>query len=82
MIKRSLTYAGQTLLVPDESIATTPPPPEQGPGDLLPITGINSQIENNISVTLPENGDFIVTIRPVMLPEGPQLAFDVTFAIP
>ena len=51
-------------------------------GDLLPVTGVNSQIENRVSVTLPESGDFIVTIRPITLPEGPQLAFDVTFTIP
>lgn len=137
-IKGSLIYAGQTLLIPDESSGTTPPPPEQGPaervyfqpgatsasrsgiinqgvpksyilgarsgqvitvqsvshgeplvisigntrGDLLPVTGVNSQIENNVSVTLPESGDFIVAIRPITLPEGPQLAFDVTFTIP
>ena len=51
-------------------------------GDLLPVTGVNSQIKNNVSVTLPESGDFIVTIRPLTLPENPQLAFDVTFTIP
>ena len=137
-IKGTLIYAGQTLLIPDGSSGTTPPPPEQGPaervyfqpgavsasrsgiinqgvpksyilgarsgqvitvqsvshgeplgisigntrGDLLPVTGVNSQIKNNVSVTLPESGDFIVTIRPITLPEGPQLAFDVTFTIP
>jgi len=137
-IKDTLIYAGQTLLIPDESSGTIAPPPDQGPaervnfqpgatstslsgvinqgvpksyilgarsgqlitvqsashgeplvisigntrGDLLPITGENSQIENTVSVTLPESGDFIVTIRPVTLPEGPQLAFDVTFTIP
>lgn len=137
-VKDTLIYAGQTLLIPDESSGTKPSPPEQGPaervnfqagttsnslsgvinqgvpesyilgvrsgqvltvqteshgeplvisigntrGDLLPITGVNSQIENTVSVTLPESGDFIVTIRPVTLPEGPQLAFDVTFTIP
>jgi LysM repeat protein len=51
-------------------------------GDLLPVTGVNSQIKNSVSVTIPESGDFIVAVRPVTLPEGPQLAFDVTFTIP
>ena len=51
-------------------------------GDLLPLTGVNSQITNNVSATLPESGDYIVTIRPVTLPESPQLAFDITFTIP
>lgn len=51
-------------------------------GDLLPITGKNSEIKNNVTITLPESGDYIVTVRPVTLPENPQLAFDITFIIP
>jgi LysM repeat protein len=50
-------------------------------GDLLPVTGVNSQIKNIVSVVLPESGDFIVTVRPITLPENPQLAFDITFTI-
>ena len=50
-------------------------------GDLLPLVGTNSQIKNNVSVVLPESGDFIVTVRPITGPESPQLAFDVTFII-
>ncbi len=50
-------------------------------GDLLPATGVNSQINNSVSVKLPESGDFIVTIRPITLPENPMLAFDITFII-
>ncbi len=51
-------------------------------GDLLPVTGVNSQINNSVSVVLPETTDYIVTVRPLTLPESPQLAFDVTFTIP
>lgn len=51
-------------------------------GDLLPLTGTNSQIYNTVSAVLPETTDYIVTVRPVTLPENPQLAFDITFTIP
>jgi LysM repeat protein len=51
-------------------------------GDLLPITGVNSQTVNTVYATLPASGDYIVTIRPVTTPESPQLTFDITFAIP
>ena len=51
-------------------------------GDLLPLIGVNSQIKNSVSVTLPESGDYIVTVRPFTAPENPQLAFDITFFIP
>jgi LysM repeat protein len=51
-------------------------------GDLLPITGVNSQTVNTVYATLPASGDYIVTIRPKTLPENPTLTFDITFAIP
>jgi LysM repeat protein len=51
-------------------------------GDLLPITGVNSQVNNSVVAKLPASGDYIVTIRPVTLPESPQLLFDITFIIP
>jgi LysM repeat protein len=51
-------------------------------GDLLPLSGVNSQINNNVTAKLPESGDYIVTIRPVTTPENPQMAFDITFIIP
>jgi hypothetical protein len=51
-------------------------------GDLLPITGVNSQTVNTVYATLPASGDYIVTIRPKTLPESPALTFDITFAIP
>lgn len=50
-------------------------------GDLLPLLGENSKINNTVSARLPESGDFIVTVRPLVGPENPQLAFDITFVI-
>jgi LysM repeat protein len=50
-------------------------------GDLLPLTGINSQVNNSVVASLPESGDYIVTVRPATPPENPQLAFDITFTI-
>lgn len=50
-------------------------------GDLLPIIGNNSQIRNRVSVTLPETGDYVITIRPLTGTENPQLAFDITITI-
>ena len=50
-------------------------------GDLLPLIGINSQINNSVSTKLPESGDFIVTIRPITGTENPELWFDITFII-
>lgn len=50
-------------------------------GDLLPVVGVNSQIKNSISVTLPETTDFIITVRPTTGTENPVLAFDITFTI-
>ncbi len=50
-------------------------------GDLLPLEGTNSQIENAVSVILPETTDYIVTVRPVTLPENPQLGFTISFTI-
>jgi LysM repeat protein len=51
-------------------------------GDYLPLTGTNSQIYNNVGAKLPASGDYIVTIKPVTLPESPTLLFDITFIIP
>ncbi len=50
-------------------------------GRALPVNGANSGLENNTWVDLPVSGDYIVTISPVRLPEGPDLNFDVTFVI-
>lgn len=50
-------------------------------GAPLPLTGTNNQIRNSVSTTLPARGDYIVTVRPVTLPESPELVFDITFII-
>jgi len=50
-------------------------------GDLLPLEGTNSQIMNSVSVILPETADYIITIRPITLPEGPQLNFTISVTI-
>jgi heat shock protein HslJ/LysM repeat protein len=50
-------------------------------GDLLPLSGTNSQLQNAVQAVLPESGDFIVTVRPVTLPENPQLNFRISFTI-
>lgn len=50
-------------------------------GRALPISGVNNSVENNLSVALSSNGDYIVTVAPVRLPEGVQLTFDVIFVI-
>ena len=50
-------------------------------GGSLGLNGPNRGVENNLWVDLPSSGDYIVTITPVRLPEGPQLNFDITFVI-
>jgi LysM repeat protein len=50
-------------------------------GDLLPLSGTNSQINNNVWTVLPASGDYIVTVRPVTPPESPELTFSINFTI-
>jgi LysM repeat protein len=50
-------------------------------GELLPLTGTNSQIVNTVVATLPVAGDYVVTVRPTTTPESPTLKFDITFTI-
>lgn len=50
-------------------------------GRALPLNGPNGGVENNLWLDLPSSGDYIVTITPVRLPEGPELNFDITFVI-
>jgi LysM repeat protein len=50
-------------------------------GDLLSLTGTNSQVVNTVVATLPAAGDYIITIRPTTAPESPTLKFDITFTI-
>ncbi|MEZ4660802.1 MAG: LysM peptidoglycan-binding domain-containing protein [Caldilineaceae bacterium] len=53
----------------------------QANGVAVGLNGPNGGVENNLWTPLPVTGDYIVTISPVRLPEGPQLAFDITFII-
>ncbi len=50
-------------------------------GGQLALNGENGGLQNNLWLRLPATGDYIVTIRPNMLPEGPQLNFDIVFII-
>jgi len=50
-------------------------------GDLLPLSGTNSQFTNSVSTVLPASGDYIVTVTPKVPPESPTLNFTITFAI-
>jgi len=45
------------------------------------LTTIPSQINNRVSVVVPESRDFIVTVRLLVLPENPQFTFDNTFTM-
>lgn len=53
---------------------------QPGGGELV-VNGANGNVDNNTWVRLPSTGDYIVTIGPNYLPEGPQLNFDVIFVI-
>ncbi|MEZ4639478.1 MAG: LysM peptidoglycan-binding domain-containing protein [Caldilineaceae bacterium] len=53
----------------------------QSGGGRLTVNGENGGLQNNTWVQLPVTGDYIVTISPNMLPEGPQLSFDIIFVI-
>jgi len=50
-------------------------------GDLLPLSGTNSQINNSVWTLLPQTGDYIVTVRPISPPENPEMNFTITFSI-
>lgn len=50
-------------------------------GNSMPITGINGQAENNVSMSLPYTGDYVIVITPATQPESPTMAFDITFTV-
>lgn len=50
-------------------------------GDLLPLAGVNSQVDNNVWSLLPGSTDYVITVRPLAPPENPQLSFTITFSI-
>lgn len=73
--------AGQTMEI---ATASNGEPLEilvQGPGGGLSVNGENGQINNNTWLPIPTTGDYYVTIKPVITPENPSLAFTITFVI-
>ena len=51
-------------------------------GNSMPISGINGQANNDVSMSLPYSGDYVVIITPTTPPESPSMNFDITFSIP
>lgn len=50
-------------------------------GNSMSIGGVNGQAQNNVTMSLPYSGDYLIVITPTTLPESPTLAFDITFTI-
>lgn len=50
-------------------------------GGALPVNGENGQLQNNTWVSIPADGDYYVTITPVITPENMSLGFAITFVI-
>ena len=73
--------AGQTMTVTTVSRGEPLVISISGTGGALTLTGTNSQITNTVSASLPNNGDYTVTVRPTTAPESPTLKFDITFTI-
>ena len=73
--------AGQTMTVQTVSRGEPLVISISGTGGALTLAGTNSQVSNTVSATLPNAGDYVVTIRPTTAPESPTLKFDITFTI-
>jgi len=50
-------------------------------GRTMPLNGENYKIANNLWVSLPYTGDYIIIVRPTSMPESPALSFGITFVI-
>ena len=50
-------------------------------GNSMPITGVNGQANNDVSMSLPYQGDYLIVITPTTPPESPTMAFDITFTV-
>ena len=48
---------------------------------VVTLNGVNYDVQNSIWTTLPYSGDYYVKVQPAVIPEGPSLAFDITFVI-
>jgi LysM repeat protein len=45
------------------------------------VNGTNSAIQNSVWITLPQSGDFMVTVAPANAPAARSIHFDITFVI-
>lgn len=73
---------GQTMEINTTSAGVPLGVTVQAPsGRFLSLNGQNQLVNNVLYVTLPETGDYIVTVTPATLPEGPQMNFTITFVI-
>ena len=52
------------------------------PDNITPVVnGTNYAVQNSLWLTLPMTGDYLITVTPAVMPEGPTLSFDITFVI-
>lgn len=74
--------AGQTMQISTVSSAEYLNILVQGSdGIAFPLNGTNNQAQNNVSLSLPYTGDYMVTVSPLSPPESPNLSFTITFVI-
>ena len=50
-------------------------------GDSMPTSGTNGQANNDISMSLPYQGDYLIVVTPTTPPENYNLSFDITFTV-
>ncbi len=50
-------------------------------GNSMPITGVNGQANNDVSMSLPYQGDYLIVITPTTPPESYNMSFDITFTV-
>jgi LysM repeat protein/heat shock protein HslJ len=74
--------AGQTMEINTQSRGVPLGVAVQAPsGAILALNGQNQQVNNVLYVSLPETGDYFITVTPAILPEGPFLDFTITFVV-
>ena len=50
-------------------------------GNSMPTNGINGQAQNDITMSLPYTGDYVIIITPTTPTENPAMSFDITFTV-